>query len=578
MNAIRILPESVATRIAAGEVVERPASVVRELLDNALDAEADRLELWVENGGKRRIRVRDNGVGMSRDDLLLCVERHATSKVREARDLFRISTFGFRGEALPSIGAVSKLSITTRPRGALSGNRLRMSGGKLISIEETGAPEGTTVDVESLFFNLPARRKFLRAARTEMDHILDTVFRVALAFPGILFRVVDGGRVALHLPETGDHRVRLSGLFGRRVAEDMIGVETSSSGVRVHGFLAPPEYVRSRADRMWVYVNGRNVRDRLLNKALLNGYGQRLMKGRYPQAVLFLEMDPSGVDVNVHPAKREIRFRDPGPVFDAVASAVAEGLGGEAMPLFGTMPERRGPAPFPPAEVSVPSSVGEPRKSYDVPVEVPGRVPPEGPRAEEEARLREIPRVIGQLGKTYIVCETEEGLLLVDQHAAHERVVYEKLRRSMEAHRPEVQQLLMPLELELNHRDAGAVMALQEELASLGIEIEHFGGNTFLVRAVPALLGQVDWETFLSELLPEIRMKGMSQGELLDRALKVMACHGAVRAGKHMSMQEMEGLLEELAAADLPQNCPHGRPVTKMIRYREIEKFFKRIV
>ncbi|MBW2102976.1 MAG: DNA mismatch repair endonuclease MutL, partial [Deltaproteobacteria bacterium] len=309
MNAIRILPESVATRIAAGEVVERPASVVRELLDNALDAEADRLELWVENGGKRRIRVRDNGVGMSRDDLLLCVERHATSKVREARDLFRISTFGFRGEALPSIGAVSKLSITTRPRGALSGNRLRMSGGKLISIEETGAPEGTTVDVEFLFFNLPARRKFLRAARTEMDHILDTVFRVALAFPGILFRVVDGGRVALHLPETGDHRVRLSGLFGRRVAEDMIGVETSSSGVRVHGFLAPPEYVRSRADRMWVYVNGRNVRDRLLNKALLDGYGQRLMKGRYPQAVLFLEMDPSGVDVNVHPAKREIRFR-----------------------------------------------------------------------------------------------------------------------------------------------------------------------------------------------------------------------------------------------------------------------------
>lgn len=333
MNTIRILSETLASQIAAGEVVDRPASVVRELTDNSIDAGADRIVVTIENGGKRRIRVSDNGLGMSKDDLLLCVERHATSKIRTASDLLSVRSLGFRGEALPSIAAVSRIQITSLPQGRLTGHSLRISGGKLLEIKETGAPPGTIVDVKDLFFNIPARRKFLRAVRTETDHIVDSLSRIAMPFPGITFRLDDGTRNVIHLPASEDIRDRISGLMGRKTAEAMVTGEEKEGDLSIRVYAAPPDFARSRGDRLYVYVNCRNIRDRLVTKAIMEGYGRRLMKGQYPQVVLFIDIDPLEIDVNVHPTKQEIRFRNASRIFRAIVSAVGKRLDSSPQPL-----------------------------------------------------------------------------------------------------------------------------------------------------------------------------------------------------------------------------------------------------
>ena len=308
MNLIRILPENVASQIAAGEVIDRPASVVRELIDNSIDAKADRVLVKVESGGKGLIRVSDNGSGMSRDDLLLCIERHATSKIESAADLYSVKSLGFRGEAIPSIASVSRMRITSRPKDHLEGNSLKISGGKLTAIDETGSPAGTTIEVRDLFYNLPARRKFLRSARTEMNHITDTLSRSVLPYPDISFKLEDSGKTILNFPATEKTQTRLFSLMGRNVAEGMIEFEAEHPDLMLRVYLGPPELNRSRGDRLFVYVNGRNIRDRLINKAIMEGYGQRLMKGRYPQAAVFMDIEPANVDVNVHPTKQEVRL------------------------------------------------------------------------------------------------------------------------------------------------------------------------------------------------------------------------------------------------------------------------------
>ena len=304
MNAIRILPEKVASQIAAGEVIERPASVVRELIDNSIDAKADRISIKIERGGKGLIKVSDNGIGMSRDDLLLCLERHATSKIKTASDLSSITSFGFRGEAIPSMAAVSRLEITSLPDRALLGNRVTISGGKLLSIEEVGAPQGTIVEVKNLFFNIPARRKFLKTPRTEMNHIVDTVLRAAMPFKEISFRLEEGEKEILHLPASPNPRLRLSHLMDRTAGQSVLSGENRRKDLHITVHAAPAEFARKRADRLFVYVNGRNIKDRFVTKAIIEGYGQRLMKGRYPQALVFINIDPSQIDVNVHPAKQ----------------------------------------------------------------------------------------------------------------------------------------------------------------------------------------------------------------------------------------------------------------------------------
>jgi DNA mismatch repair protein MutL len=571
MGLIRILSEKVAAQIAAGEVVERPASVVRELIDNSVDAGANRILIKIENGGRSLIRVADNGTGMDRDDLLLCTERHATSKISDLSDLFSVRTLGFRGEAIPSIAAVSRMVITSRTLENLVGFRLALQGGKIKDIEETGAPVGTTVEVKDLFFNTPARKKFLRSADTETDHIVDTLSRIALPFTTLSFRLDERDKTLLSLPSVDSDVSRLSALFGHEVAGIMIPIERELHGLRLNGYLSLPERDRSRGDHLFVYVNRRSVRERLLTHAVIEGYGSRLMKGRYPYAVIFIQIDPALVDVNVHPAKQEVRFHQNRLVHDAVKTVVDESLRHEATALFHV--------PAPPLERTETKigRIAEPLGEYATHLteESVFREPePQVPRM-----IKESPVVLGQLKETYILCETRQGLLLVDQHAAHERRLYEKLKRSYEKSSLECQPFLIPPRVEFSPLESRTILKKIGELSELGITLEHFGGETFLVRAVPSLLVDVHWESFLRELIPILEEPGAMKGDqLVDGLLALMACHGAIRAGQRLSMEEMVSLVEQLDEAEVPTNCPHGRPVFKRLSFYEIEKMFRRVV
>jgi DNA mismatch repair protein MutL len=571
MGLIRILSERVASQIAAGEVVERPASVVRELIDNSIDAGATRILIKIENGGKNLIRVADNGAGMDRDDLLLCAERHATSKISELSDLFSVRTLGFRGEAVPSIAAVSRMVITSRTLDQLAGFRLKLEGGKIKQIEETGAPVGTTVEVNDLFFNTPARKKFLRSAVTETDHIVDTLSRIALPFTALSFRLDDRDKTLLSLPSADSEVSRLSALFGHEVAGSMIPMEQEVHGLRLSGYLSPPEWDRARGDHLFVYVNRRNVRERLLTHAVIEGYGSRLMKGRYPYAVIFIQIDPSLVDVNVHPAKQEVRFHQNRLVHEAVRAVVDESLRQKAAALFQV------PAPSTESMGERGGRIAEPIGEYAAyPAEATISRPPE---PQVPLMIKESPVVLGQLKETYILCETKEGLLLVDQHAAHERRVYEKLKKSYENSSLECQPFLIPPRVEFSPSESRTILKKMGELSELGITLEHFGGGTFMVRSVPNILVDVQWESFLRELIPVLEEQGAVKGDqVVDRLLALMACHGAIRAGQRLSKEEMVSLVEQLDEVEVPTNCPHGRPVFKKVSFYEIEKMFRRVL
>ena len=574
ISVIRILTEETATKIAAGEVIERPASVLRELLDNSIDAESSRITVRIENGGRRLIKVTDNGVGMNRDDLLLSIERHATSKIRSISDLPSITTLGFRGEALPSMAAVSKMEITTRPADELIGYKLKVAGGKLKSIEETGSPPGTDVEVRDLFFNIPARRKFLKTVKTETDHIIDTLTRIALPYKGIHVKLEEAGKTILNLPATENRLNRLTTLFGRDVASAMTECFGENGETVVRGYLASPEMSRNRGDRIFVYVNGRNVRDRLMTRAVMEGYGQRLMKGRYPQLVLFMEIDPSFVDVNVHPTKQEIRFHHGHLVFQTIVSTITKTFG----PGFASHYEPGGSGPGIERSQAGPGvSMAEPAWEYTGP-KASVTLPAEKD-FQQEYLLKEAPQVLGQLKETYILCQTGEGLLMVDQHAAHERIVYESLKKSHQHAGIESQPFLIPHKLELSLKEGRVVLKHLEQFSKMGLELEHFGGNTFLLRSVPSILVSVNWDDFLHDLITLLEEEGdLSRDKALDRLLTLMACHGAVRAGQRLSHREMAQLLKQLEEVEISTNCPHGRPVSKKFSYGEIEKMFKRVV
>jgi len=574
MGNIRILPEKVANQIAAGEVIERPASVVRELLDNSIDAGADRLNIQIEEGGKRLIRLRDNGSGMDKDDMLLALERHATSKITTVSDLFSIKTLGFRGEALPSICSVSRIEITSRPADRLTGYRLKASGGEMKSIDETGAPAGTTVEVRDIYFNTPARRKFLRADRTETGHIIDTLSRIILPFTNIHLRLDDAGKTLLNLPASENELNRLSVLFGRDVAVSLIDTYRERNGVKIRAYLAPPDFSRSRSDRIYIYINNRNIRDKLVTRSVMEGYGQRLMKGRYPQVVVFLDIDPTLVDINVHPAKQEVRFHQSRMVYQALSSTIERALT-DQFKSFSYEGHKRPEV----IEDKVFSQVkvSEPAWEYSV-VDEKGSTDPEI-KVQQKPLLKKIPQIIGQLKDTYLLFQSEDGLLLVDQHAAHERILYERLKKNYFSSGIESQAFLIPMSLELSLKEGRILIEKIDQMSALGFELEHFGGNTFLVRSVPSVLANVELESFLLDLIPVLEEEEhLTSEKAMDRLITVMACHGAIRAGQRMSHREMELLLEQLEEMDLPTNCPHGRPIFRKFSYYEIEKMFKRVV
>ena len=576
MSKIRILPENVANQIAAGEVIERPASVVRELIDNSIDAGAERIIVRIEDGGKRLIRVSDNGAGMDRDDMLLSLERHSTSKISAISDIFSIRTLGFRGEAIPSICSISRMEIISRTADQMAGNRLIASSGKLISIDETGSAVGTSITVRDIFHNTPARLKFLKGEKTETTYITEAVSRIALPFNNIHFKLDDAEKNLLNIPASENQINRLSALLGRNTASSLIDTNGKADGCNVMIYMAPPEYSRNKADRIYIYVNNRNVRDRLIARSVMDGYGQRLMKGRYPQVVIFLEIDPSLIDINVHPAKQEVRFQQGHLIYQIISSTVGKALKDQFTPFF----EKRSPVEKTEyRHASSDARISEPLWIYSDGSEKENAV---FDRAEsyQEPLIRESPRLIGQLRDTYLLFQSEDGLLMVDQHAAHERILYEGLKKNYRDLKMEVQPFLIPVKIETSLKDGRVLLDNIDRLKELGFELEHFGGNTFLLRTAPAVLSNVDWEPFISELIPALE-KGSGPVTIdgsIDDLLTIMACHGAIKANQRLSQREMINLLEQLDSLKLPTNCPHGRPVFKKLSYYDIEKMFKRVV
>lgn len=578
MSRIRILPEVLSNKIAAGEVVERPASVVKELVENAIDAESTKVMVEIKKGGRALIRVSDNGTGMDRDDALLSIERYATSKIQKEKDLFSIATLGFRGEALPSIASVSEMEIVTRTASSQAGTRITVNGGKIKEVAEVGAPKGTMISVHRLFFNTPARRKYLKTEKTEMGHISDMMTRTALAWPDIHFKFLHNGRSLGNWGPTENPLHRIIDIIGEDVEGRLNEVDYEGADVRVQGFVASPDIVRITRRGLYLYVNGRFVRDKVLDHAIMEAYAGRLMKGKFPLSVLFVNLRHDQVDVNVHPTKSSVRFAAPKEVHDIVARAVSGGLKRFDRLTWGEAPAVK------PSRRPTPYKLSPSRGAVSEPMPEPAprqrsRVPEATQPLWPEKAFSSL-RVIGQLHNTYIICESEDGLVLIDQHAAHERVVYESLKAAYRRSAVVTQGLLVPETIELGHREAGILEALIEDLRNMGVEIEPFGGKTYLIKSVPALLAGRSVKPLIMEIVEKAAdiglLSDMDRG--VDECLAIMACHGAIRANQQLGKEQIRALLEQMDDVPLSSRCPHGRPTLIHQSLRQIEKDFKRIV
>ncbi|GGG37626.1 DNA mismatch repair protein MutL [Caldovatus sediminis] len=610
MPAIRLLPETTANRIAAGEVVERPAAAVKELVENALDAGATRIQVTLEEGGIARILVEDDGCGMDAADLALCVERHATSKLPEEAALFRIATLGFRGEALPSIGAVARLSLTSRPRGAAEAHRITVEAGRASPVGPAAGPPGTRVEVRDLFFATPARRRFLRAPRTEAEHAIEAVRRLALAWPEVAFRVVSDGREALALASAADRTARVRDLLGAEFAAAAVPVRGAWMDLALEGLAALPAYTRATAAEQHLVVNRRPVRDPLLRTALRVAYRGLVAAGRHPVAALFLDLPPEAVDVNVHPMKTELRFREAERVRGALIAALRRAL------EVGAGAAVRGAA-LPPPSAAAADADARAAASADFALAAPARPAPAGfaeapalplgfggagtdrhggaaaglpPRADGAAAGpaaapagdRPLGRPLAQILETYILAEAPDGaLILVDQHAAHERLTHEALRAQLLAGGVRSQPLLLPAVVALPPADVARLLAEAGTLARLGLEVEPFGPGAVLVRALPALLGTPDPAPLLRDLADELAETDAA-GEApalagrLDAAIARLACHGSVRAGRRLTEAEMAALLRAMEATPRAATCSHGRPTVLRLGRGEFERLFGR--
>jgi DNA mismatch repair protein MutL len=582
MGSIRRLPDNLVNQIAAGEVVERPSSVVKELLENALDAGAGSVEVALQAGGRRRVRVVDDGCGMTPEDARLALERHATSKIRNQEDLDAIATLGFRGEALPAIASVSRLSLLTST-GEGAGTRLEVEAGTVVREAPDARPRGTTVDVKDLFFNTPARAKFLRTVATELARSTEALHACALARPRIRFRLEHEGRELLQVAPASDTRDRVRQIFGGELAEGLIPVEAGRSPLSVSGYVSRPAFSRSSRAAQFVFVNGRQVNDRTLSHAIGRACRPHFPRERHPALFLFLEIPPEQVDVNVHPAKREVRFRTPGAIHDLLRRSLEGALsGGRAVQAL------------PAREASSREAVSEAVEQYlaDHPQSEearPPRLPSDGAPLEAAAeppvhREADLPqpgvalRILGQLRDTYVVVEDEEGLLLVDQHAAHERILYDRYRDELHRHKVPVQSLLFPVNVEVPPAQAIRFEKLMGRLAELGFAVEVFGNNAFLVREVPAIAAGSDPGRLLQDLVEQIAggEAGEALSDLEHRVAALAACHAAVRAGMRLEPQRARHIVETLFAGGYALTCPHGRPATLRYAIGAIDRAFLR--
>ncbi len=597
MARIRLLPESLSNKIAAGEVVERPASVVKELVENSLDAGSRQIVVEIKQGGRRLIRVSDDGTGMSADDALLCLERYATSKISRDQDLFAIRTLGFRGEALPSIAAVSRFTLVTRDRASESATRIEVHGGRIQKVTEVGAPVGTVVTVSDLFYNTPARRKFLKRVETEMGHIADTVVAMALGRPEVSFELVHNGRRVRRFGKCPSQSERVKQILGEGIEREFFPLRFCDGYLELKGWIGRPSVVRSTSRGIYVFVNGRRVSDRLVQHALFEGYAGRLLKGRYPLAVLYLKLPCDQVDVNVHPTKHQVRFTDSRRIHDTIRDQVAAVLAGMDRPRW--RPPSAGNADRPeqprirfarigfesqtPAVEEQRPTPARGEKDGGFPV-LPAGGSKDGPGndsgalQEQEGGLFGQLEVIGQFGGSYIVGQAADDLIIVDQHAACERIAYEALKKAALAKRPESQRLLVPQTLELGFSEAHILEILAAHLASWGLEVEPFGGNSFVIKSYPVLLDPADLEDTVRQMVEVAAETGLEQNleKTLENCLKTMACHNSLRAHHRLNREQMEQILVRLDGCDDPFHCPHGRPTYVRWSLRELEKAFGR--
>ncbi len=637
MSHIKILPEILSNKIAAGEVVERPASVVKELIENSLDAESKKIIIEVENGGRSIIRVSDNGTGMNHDDALLSIERYATSKIFTDRDLFSINTLGFRGEALPSIASVSKFSLVTRDGFSDVGTKIHVEGGRIKKVEQIGAPVGSMITIKQLFYNTPARRKFLKTVNTEMGHIADTVAATALSRSDVHFTLYHNSKMVSNRLPTSDPVDRAADVLGKDIRADLYPLNFKDGNISIYGRIASPRVTRSTFRGVYIYVNGRVVRDRVIRHALMEGYAQRLMKSSFPVAVLFINVPFDQVDVNVHPTKNEVRFVRQKEVHDLVKRAVTETLrqadrtawgprksqdsngvqeqpqvaeesaddrrtGGRSAPchgvaegedgsledkgVFHSNQQQRTSIQHPVSSNEHPATSNEHPASSIPQLETRNPKPEtRNPQLEiqtpiwEKKRFADL-RIVGQLHNTYILCESKDELFLIDQHAAHERIVFEQLKKRSKGLKTAAQRLLIPETIDMGYLEAEMLSSLMPEFEKLGLEIEHFGGNTFVVKSVPGILSGRQVKPLIMEIVEKMIKTGFAPGleKAMDEFLILMACHSAIRANQSLTDVQIKGLLDQLENCENPSHCPHGRPTWIKWTIKDLEKSFGRIV
>jgi DNA mismatch repair protein MutL len=597
MGRITKLPDDLANQIAAGEVVERPASVVKELVENAIDAKATRITITVEYGGKKLIRVEDDGIGMDPDDARLCLERHATSKIKRADDLGAIVTLGFRGEALPSMASVSHFRLRTRARGSDSGTEIRVNAGIIESIVESGGPEGTLVEVADVFYNLPARKKFLKSDAAEAAQVSRFVTQLALCYPEVGFTLISTGRKVLAVPPVASLSDRLYQLYGDR--QDLVAVDREFGGMRLHGFIAALAEQGPVRGPQHVFVNRRIVKDRTIAHAIMDSYSVATNKERSPEVHLFLDVPPDRIDVNVHPTKAEVRFREQSMVHQMVRHALGDALGKGPAPEL-TL-RTSDVLPGKPLQPSIPGALAGssftsrwappgPAPSYNP---IPRYEPPslsstlaaavdapaaQGAPAAPVSTVRPM-IALGQFRDTFIIAMDDEGLCIIDQHVAHERVLFERIMERLTTENLESQGMLVPMVLELPPAERNALIGRADALAKFGFEVEDFGGDSIKVTAMPALLPRDECEAALRALADDL--EGLDRGLRLEESIKQIAattaCHAAVKANYPLTLEKMHHILEELRATAYSTVCPHGRPVMLRITRREIEKNFDRI-
>jgi DNA mismatch repair protein MutL len=623
LGRIRVLSDNVANKIAAGEVVERPASVVKELLENSLDAGSSSIRVEIENGGRRLIRIADNGCGMLRDDALLAFERHATSKLHDVKDLLSIATLGFRGEALPSIASVSRLLLETRSLDEQTGTRVEIAGGKILSCDEIAGGGGTTISVRDLFFNVPARKKFLRSEQTELAHIASLVTHYSLAHPDKTFELWNGGANLLHATPVETMRERVFQVFGSQLLDDLIDLGTRRRAMQpepeepprefaIRGFVSRPQVQKNNRNSIFVFVNGRLIRDRLMLHALSAAYHNLMPQACFPFALLFLECDCEEVDVNVHPSKTEVRFRHQSWVHDFVRDAIREQLmQSRPAPSFSPNPQPAAALPYSDFSqlmqdqdaglAAVPEFVMQPLPApaarFDfgeggIPLNEPkteglklrmpdthGGFPLDSiPADHTMVRIGEL-RPMGQLHNSFIIAAGADGLWIIDQHVAHERILFEQVLAQQAAGRVEVQQLLMPMILQLTPEQQIEYARIADELHASGFETEPFGNRTIAVKAAPGQVGLGDLERVILEILEiaEHELRSVSISDLRRGIAASIACRAAIKINTPLDHKKMEWMLRTLAATEYPMACPHGRPVALQYGTREILRAFHRI-